>query len=185
MLDRHVDGSEAISMHERWRESGDAPVRAHPRLPTPSEQCGYAQVKTSQSSAEWRAGLAGRAGPGHCYRLWSSEGHNLREFATQPAVLFHDPLPVIIESILWHGLARLDGPQLPLIDELPEGAWQAGVNVLMKFGVLARDGESGMRIVDAGRLHRMAALPVDPRLAHMMLMCAPHPWIYVSHVDLR
>ena len=102
-----------------------------------------------------------------------------------PARLFQDPLPVFIESILWHGHARLDGPQLPLLQTLPEGAWQAGVNVLVKFGVLAQDAESGVHIVDAGLLQRMAALPVDPRLANMMLMCAPHSWSYVSHVDLR
>lgn len=117
----------------------------------------------SQASAEQRAGRAGRLGPGHCYRLWSPDQHQARPGQRRPEILEADLAPLVLELALW---GVTDPSQLRWLDPPPSAAWAQAVELLHALGVLECSGA----ISAAGR--RLAALPVHPRLARM-LMAAP------------
>lgn len=73
-------------------------------------QCRCVQVKVSQARSEQRAWHACQNGPGHCFRLWSNEDHRARAKSDKPAIKSQNPLPVVIESVLWRGEVRIVPP---------------------------------------------------------------------------
>jgi len=114
-------------------------------------------LPVSKASAEQRRGRAGRVRPGVCYRLWSEAEHRaLPQFAA-PEILEADLAPLALE------LARWGAADLPWLDPPPEAAMSQARALLRWLGAL--DGQD--RITVHGKA--MAALPVHPRLAHMML----------------
>ena len=70
----------------------------------------------SKSSAEQRAGRAGRLGPGFCLRLWSKSEHEERPEFDSPEILRIDL------SEIYLNLAGMDIPleELNLINPFPE-----------------------------------------------------------------
>jgi ATP-dependent helicase HrpB len=118
-----------------------------------------ATVRVARSSAEQRAGRAGRLGPGVCYRLWTESVHR--------GLLAH-PLPEIKTADL-SGLALdlaswgADDPQtLTWLDPPPAGALAQARELLRDLGAL----DDAHRVTPAGR--EMAVLPLHPRLAHLI-----------------
>ena len=114
--------------------------------------------RVSRAEAEQRKGRAGRVAPGVCYRLWTrGEEGALPAFA--PAEIeAADLAPLALELALW-GAAPDD---LAFLTPPPEGALAEARALLAQLGAL-----SGERITDHGRA--LAALPLHPRLAHMLL----------------
>ncbi|MDQ2890141.1 MAG: ATP-dependent helicase HrpB [Gemmatimonadota bacterium] len=117
-------------------------------------------VRISQSSANQRAGRAGRTEPGTCYRLWpEGEQHHLAPYST-PEILQADLAPLVLEL----AVAGVQDPtELAWLDVPRAAAWSQGRALLAMLGALDESG----RITRHGRA--MAAIPVHPRLAHMLI----------------
>jgi ATP-dependent helicase HrpB len=117
-------------------------------------------VPVSQASADQRRGRAGRVGPGVCLRLWSREMHPTLIPAHRPEILEADLTGLVLELALW----GVDDPgKLKWLDPPPQGTFDSARRLLQSLGALDPD----LGITDHGR--QMAALPMHPRLAHMLV----------------
>lgn len=116
-------------------------------------------VANSKSSAEQRAGRAGRLRPGVAIRLWSKVEHAARPRHDQPEILETDLAPLLLESLAW-GVG--DPRNLRLLDPPSDAAVAEATETLALLDAIDSTG----RITDAGR--RMLELPVHPRLAAML-----------------
>jgi ATP-dependent helicase HrpB len=137
------------------------------RVPRFDVGCGLTRLVTlpvTRASADQRRGRAGRTAPGKCFRLWSREQQAGLIPHARPAILEADLAPLALELALW-GVG--DPSTLDWLDSPPRAALQQGVTLLMDLGAIDRAGQ----ITDHGR--EMAALPLHPRLAHMILMAVP------------
>ena len=121
--------------------------------------------RASQASAAQRAGRAARQGPGTAYRLWAEASHAGRAAFDPPEMLVSDLAPLLLTLRQW---GAGDPAGMAWIDPPPAAALAAATAKLQ--ALCALDGEG--RITPHGRA--MAALPVDPALAHMLLFAAEH-----------
>ncbi len=117
-------------------------------------------TRISRAASDQRAGRAGRTAPGLCYRLWS-EGSQASLAAFSPAEITETDLaPLALELAQWGcadamNLAWLDPPPSPMLSQARE--------LLQRLEALDATGA----ITPLGR--EMAAFPLHPRLAHMLL----------------
>ncbi|MDR3044037.1 MAG: ATP-dependent helicase HrpB [Desulfovibrio sp.] len=138
----------------------DAGLARVPRFDPRSGMSRLVTERVSLAGADQRRGRAGRTGPGVCWRLWrEGEEAALRPFA-RPEILDADLAPLLLELALWgvpdaSALRWLDGP--------PRANLAQARELLTLLGAL--DGAG--RITPHGR--RVAALPLHPRLAHMVV----------------
>ncbi|PAA56030.1 hypothetical protein BOX15_Mlig012016g3, partial [Macrostomum lignano] len=117
---------------------------------------------TSKASAEQRAGRAGRLGPGHCYRLYSSQvfTDSFKDFA-EPELLTKP----VDEVVLLAKLYVNDVLHFPF-PNAPDGeAVAASEARLVKLGAL----DSRKRLTPQGALMRQ--FPVAARFAKMLVVC--------------
>jgi ATP-dependent helicase HrpA len=114
----------------------------------------------SRASADQRAGRCGRIGPGICIRLWSEASHAEREAFTPPEILRTDLASVILRM---KALRLGDVRRFPFLDPPSSRAVAEGLETLVELGAIDRH----EALTPLGR--RMAQLPVDPRLARMLL----------------
>ena len=139
------------------REAAFDPVSGMTRLQT---------RRVSRSAADQRAGRAGRIAPGVCYRLWSAGQHEQLVAQSQPEILQADLAPLALQLAQW-GIQRAD--ELAWLDPPPAAMLQQGRDLLQRLGALRH--EDGLwRLTPHGE--QMAALPMHPRLAHMLLRAA-------------
>lgn len=117
-------------------------------------------VKVSRAAADQRRGRAGRTEAGICYRLWDEPQTAALALQDRPAILEADLSRLALDLALW-GVS--DPAALAFLHPPPQGAWREAVSLLESLDALDRDG----RITAAGR--RLAALPLAPRLAHMLV----------------
>lgn len=117
-------------------------------------------VRISKQSAEQRAGRAGRLAPGVCYRLWT-EGTQRGLLARIPPEILHiDLAPLALELAHW---GVHDTNSLAWLDPPPALGLARARELLQALDAIDAQG----RITPTGKA--MAALPVHPRLAHMLL----------------
>ena len=121
--------------------------------------------RASQAAAAQRAGRAARQGPGVAYRLWEEAAHPGRAPFDPPEMLTSDLAPLRLALAQW---GAGDPAALPWLDPPPPAALAAANAALEALGAL----DSAGRITQHGR--SMAALPMDPALAHMLLYAAQH-----------
>lgn len=121
--------------------------------------------RASQAAAAQRAGRAARQGPGVAYRLWEEAAHAGRAPFDPPEMLTSDLAPLLLSLAQW---GAADPAGLPWLDPPPSAALAAAKATLI--GLSALDGAG--RITQHGR--NMAALPMAPQLAHMLLFAAQH-----------
>jgi len=121
--------------------------------------------RASQAAAAQRAGRAARQGPGVAYRLWEEASHAGRPAFDPPEMLTSDLAPLLLSLAQW---GAGDPAAMAWIDPPPAAAMAAARSKLESLGAL--DGEG--RITAHGR--SMAALPMEPPLAHMLLFAAEH-----------
>ena len=117
--------------------------------------------RITRSSADQRAGRAGRLGPGRCVRLFTQG--ELREMrpALEPEVLRVD----LCESfLLLKAWGTTDPRQLPWITPPTDGGMTAALNLLTLLGAIS---SATGPVTELGR--RLARLPVHPRLGRMLL----------------
>ncbi len=116
--------------------------------------------RVSRAEADQRRGRAGRVAEGICYRMWS-KGEEGALAAFPPAEIeAADLTGLALELALW-GAA-----DLPFLTPPPGGQMAEARALLARLGALSEG-----RITDHGR--RLAALPLHPRLAHMLALAGP------------
>ena len=143
----------------------DAGLARVPRFSPASGMTRLETVRVSRAGAEQRRGRAGRLAPGVCYRLWEEhEHHHLLPQAT-PEILEADLAGLALEL---PDAGVSDPAALRWLDTPPAAAFAQARELLAQLGAI--DPATG-RITAHGR--RMAALPLHPRLAHMMLGAVP------------
>ncbi|KAJ2312855.1 putative ATP-dependent RNA helicase DHR1, partial [Coemansia sp. RSA 2702] len=121
---------------------------------------------TSQASANQRLGRAGRTGPGHCYRLFSSAVFNDQfEKFSAPEVLRMPIEGVVLQmkAMCLDNVQNFPFPTPPRRDAL-----QRAERMLTWLGALDAKG----RVSKLGEL--MAVFPVAPRFAKMLIIGQQH-----------
>ena len=114
----------------------------------------------AQSSANQRAGRAGRVRDGVCVRLYAQEDFAARPQFTQPEIQRTN----LAEVILRMKAFRLgDVETFPFLHPPSNAAIQAGYNLLHELGALSDEHE----MTPLG--HDLARLPIDPTLGRMMM----------------
>ncbi|CAN5880723.1 ATP-dependent RNA helicase HrpA [soil metagenome] len=121
--------------------------------------------KVSRASADQRAGRCGRVAPGICIRLYREDDYDARPAFTDPEIL-RTNLASVILSMVALGLGDVGG--FPFLDPPDDRAVRDGVALLEELGALEPDATAAdRRLTKLGR--RLARLPIDPRLARMVL----------------
>ncbi|KAK7195367.1 ATP-dependent RNA helicase [Novymonas esmeraldas] len=124
---------------------------------------------TSQASAEQRSGRAGRLGPGHCYRLYSTAVYtNLMAKHGDPEVL-RTPLDSVVLLMKHIGVKNVGG--FPFPSPPRESDVKAALQHLSVIGAL--DAARNYTITDLGR--QLVAYPVPPRFARALLEVLQQP----------
>ena len=119
--------------------------------------------RVTKAEATQRAGRAGRMAPGVAYKLWS-KGEDGGLAAFLPAEIeAADLANLALEMAVW-GASVTD---LPFLTQPPDGAFAEAQTLLTMLGAL----DARHRITDHGRT--LAALPLHPRLAHMLSIAGP------------
>ncbi|OOF47895.1 ATP-dependent RNA helicase HrpA [Rodentibacter trehalosifermentans] len=164
----------------------------------------------SQASANQRKGRCGRVSEGICIRLYSEEDFNSRPAFTDPEILRTNLASVILQMM---ALGLDDIEAFPFVDAPDRRHIQDGVKLLEELGALAwkrirkspppftrdtvRSAEEGERsstskekrvLTNLGR--QLAQLPVDPRLAKMLLSavnlgCVYEVMVIVSALSIQ
>jgi ATP-dependent helicase HrpA len=113
----------------------------------------------SQASANQRKGRCGRVADGTCIRLYSQEDFESRPEFTDPEIQRTNLASVILQM----AAARLgDVRKFPFVDPPDPRAITDGVRLLEELNAMKSD-----RLTETGR--QMARLPVDPRIARMII----------------
>lgn len=121
----------------------------------------------SQASANQRKGRCGRVSEGICIRLYSEEDFNSRPEFTDPEILRTNLASVILQMT---ALGLDDIEAFPFVDAPDKRHIQDGIKLLEELGafelVRTKSGEK-RQLTAVGR--QLSQLPVDPRLAKMLL----------------
>lgn len=117
----------------------------------------------SQASANQRMGRCGRVAAGVCLRLYSEQDFLARPEFTDPEIL-RTNLGAVILRMLQLGLGKVSA--FPFIDAPEPKMVRDGYKLLEELGAVSSKG----RLTALG--HKMAQLPIDPRLARMLLAAA-------------
>ncbi|WP_280352353.1 ATP-dependent RNA helicase HrpA [Nocardia abscessus] len=129
----------------------------------------------SQASARQRSGRCGRVADGICIRLYSEDDFESRPTFTEPEILRTNLAAVILQMT---ALGLGDIENFPFVEAPDRRAIRDGVALLEELGALARrdggsaaraggDNDAALSLTPIGR--EMAQLPVDPRMARMLV----------------
>jgi ATP-dependent helicase HrpA len=114
----------------------------------------------SQASANQRQGRCGRIAAGVCIRLYSEADFDQRPEFTDPEILRTNLAAVVLQMLIL-GLGEVE--DFPFINPPDPRMVRDGYKLLEELGAVTSAG----RLTSVGR--SMARLPVDPRLARMVL----------------
>ncbi len=117
-------------------------------------------ARISQASADQRKGRCGRVEAGVCIRLYSSDDYQGRPPYTAPEIL-RSNLAEVILRMLYLRLGNIQ--EFPFLDPPSPAAIKDGFAVLKELGAV----DDHRRLTGIGKT--MARLPLDPRLARMLL----------------
>ncbi|MDH5738976.1 MAG: ATP-dependent helicase HrpB [Nitrospira sp.] len=137
------------------------------RLPRFDPRSGLTQLETiriTKDSADQRRGRAGRLEPGVCYRLWTEKEHAALAPHRLPEILEADLAPLTLDLAQW---GTQDPEELSWLTPPPRSGITQSKELLRRLGAFSTDG----RLTEHGR--QMAALPLHPRLSHMMIQSKP------------
>jgi len=134
----------------------------------------------SQASANQRKGRCGRVSEGICIRLYSEEDFNSRPEFTDPEILRTNLASVILQMT---ALGLDDIEAFPFVDAPDKRHIQDGIKLLEELGafetIQTKLGEK-RRLTTIGR--QLAQLPVDPRLAKMLLSAVNFGSVYEAMI---
>jgi ATP-dependent helicase HrpB len=132
----------------------------HPRFSPRTGMTRLETVRVSRASADQRRGRAGRLGPGVCYRLWPEHENSHLLADTPPEIMSADLAPLALELA---AAGVFDPLELRWLDPPGPSAFAQATELLRELDALDASGT----LTQQGR--EMAALPVHPRLAHMLI----------------
>ncbi|MAP63365.1 MAG: ATP-dependent RNA helicase HrpA [Microbacterium sp.] len=120
----------------------------------------------SQASAQQRAGRAGRTAPGIAVRLYAEDDFATRPEFTEPEILRTSLASVVLQML---SLGFGDVGDFPFLTPPDSRGVKAAFDLLVELGAVrtAPRGEGGARLTEIGT--RLARLPIDPRLARMLV----------------
>jgi ATP-dependent helicase HrpB len=133
-------------------------------------------ARISRAAADQRAGRAGRQGPGLCLRLWPAREQAARPPHETPEIARVDLAGPALQLLAWGetDLAAFGWFEPPAAESLA-----AALRLLVRLGALHEGSEGGAGTPDGGDGggragltslgHRMARLPVHPRLGRLLL----------------
>ncbi|WP_110685325.1 ATP-dependent RNA helicase HrpA [Salinicola aestuarinus] len=135
----------------------------------------------SQASAEQRKGRCGRVAEGVCIRLYGEEDFLARPEFTEPEIQRTNLASVILSML---SLKLGDVLDFPFVDAPDPRFVKDGYRLLFELGAV----NANEHISETGR--RLARLPIDPRLARMVLAgeqfgCVREALIVVSALSIQ
>lgn len=114
----------------------------------------------SRASADQRKGRCGREAPGVCIRLYDEESFDSRPAFTEPEIVRTNLASVILQMAAMR-LGSIE--DFPLIEPPQTKFINDGYRTLAEIGAI----DQKRKLLPLGR--RIARLPIDPRLARMLL----------------
>ena len=141
----------------------DSGLARRPRYDRGAGMTRLVTERASRAAVEQRAGRAARQGPGAAYRLWEEAATAGLPPYDPPEIAEADLSALVLACAIW-GVA--DPRQLRWLDPPTPAAVSEATERLHALDALDADG----RPTPHGRA--MAALPMPPRLAHMLLRAA-------------
>ncbi|MGW6194637.1 ATP-dependent helicase HrpB [Kribbella sp. NPDC055110] len=142
----------------------DSGLAREPRTDQSRSLGALVTCRVSKSSADQRAGRAGREAPGRVYRCWSATDHSHLDDHPAPEIAIADLAAFALDLAAWGAPA---GAGLTLLDAPPVVAMTAATELLRRLDAV----DDGGRITERGR--RMAAIGAHPRLARALLDGSP------------
>ncbi len=134
-----------------------------PRFDPSSGLTRLATVRVSRAAADQRRGRAGRTEPGACYRLWDEAETRALPAYADPEILDADLSGLALDLARW---GAKDAAGLAFLDPPPAAAFTEARGLLRRLEALDVDGV----LTAHGRA--LSAMPLAPRLAHMVLKAA-------------
>jgi len=116
--------------------------------------------RASQAAVTQRAGRAARQAPGVAIRLWEEAATASLPAHDPPEILEADLSSLLLSCLLW---GEADPSRLPFLDPPPQSGLDEARRRLSSLGAIDNAG----RVTAHGRA--IAALPLEPRLAHMLI----------------
>ena len=138
----------------------DSGLARRPRYDRAAGMTRLVTERASQAAVIQRAGRAARLGPGVAYRLWEEAATGGLPRFDPPEILEADLSGLVLAAALW---GVHDPRDLAFLDPPPAAAVAEARERLTFLGAIDGDG----RPTAHGR--RIAAMPMPPRLAHMLL----------------
>lgn len=127
----------------------------------------------SRSSADQRAGRCGRIGPGVCVRLYAQEDFEARPRYTPPEIVRTNLASVILQMVALN-LGEVEA--FPFLEAPDSRLVKDGYDTLHELGAVSASGT----LTTMGR--EMARLPIDPRVARMLLAAREEPGCCLADV---
>jgi ATP-dependent helicase HrpB len=118
--------------------------------------------RISRAAADQRAGRAGRTGPGRCLRLWTERQHKSLSDFESPEIMRVELSETLLQIFAW---GERDVQQFPWFEPPPATSIELAMQLLHLLGALHND-----TLTEVGK--QMARLPLQPRLARLILNCA-------------
>ncbi|MFA5934204.1 MAG: oligonucleotide/oligosaccharide-binding fold domain-containing protein, partial [Candidatus Paceibacterota bacterium] len=123
----------------------------------------------SQAGCEQRKGRAGRTQEGICYRMYTEESFFDRPQFTTPEIL-RTSLAGVILTMIDIGIKEIE--DFDFIDSPDRESFREAYQTLLMLGAISSDRK---RLTELGR--SMAKLPLEPRIARMLLEAQKHSCI--------
>src|SRR5206468_9776085 len=116
--------------------------------------------RASRAAVTQRAGRAARQAPGLAIRLWEEAATSSLPAHDPPEILEADLSSLLLTCLMW---GEPDPKRLPFLDPPPAAALDEAEKRLALLGAI----DGNRRVTEHGRA--IAALPLEPRLAHMLI----------------
>ena len=124
----------------------------------------------SQAAANQRAGRCGRVAPGVCIRLYAEEDFESRPEYTEPEILRTNLASVILQMT---AIGLGDIAAFPFVEPPDARSIKDGMALLEELGALdPTSDDPRKRLTPMGR--RLSEIPLDPRLARMVVEAERH-----------
>lgn len=138
----------------------DAGLSRVPRRDAARAMTGLVTVSSAKTSADQRAGRAGRLGPGEVLRAYSQSDYQHFAADIAPEITTADLTSAALTIAAW------GSPDLPLLTQPPAGALADARRTLHSLGALTSPDREG---TVTGLGESLAAMPLDPRLGAALL----------------
>ena len=134
----------------------DAGLSRVPRRDAARAMTGLVTVSSAKTSADQRAGRAGRLGPGEVLRAYSQSDYQHFNADIAPEITTADLTSAALTIAAW------GSPDLPLLTQPPANALADAQRTLRDLGALDDGGITALG-------EKLAAMPLDPRLGTALL----------------